>query len=456
MIAKSLSVRLALVGAAGCALALLIAAVVFVSLFRQSVERTFDDRLNSLLSALVGATVSEDGLDTSTAELIGEPRFSLPQSGWYWQIRDGGSGDVLAASFSLFGDRLPELDVPPEEADEPRVLELRGPNDTRLRALERRISLADGRSYAVLVAGNADDLAQDVARFGTIVGLTLGALAILLALGMALLIRFGLSPLRDVRRALRRVRQGEAAQLEGAFPAEIAPLVADLNALLTSNREIVERARTHVGNLAHALKTPLAVLQNEARDVTHPLSAKVAEQVALMRDQVGHHLDRARMAAQANVIGAVTPVAPVVEGLVRVMRKIHQDRAIEMAVELQPGLRFRGERHDLEEMLGNLLDNACKWGEGSVRVTVAAKPDRRRPMLVATVDDDGAGLDDLGIEAALARGGRLDESKPGSGLGLSIVMELASVYGGGLSLRRSPLGGLSAELVLPSAIYEDL
>ncbi|MYZ50396.1 ATP-binding protein [Propylenella binzhouense] len=452
---KSLTFRLALIGATGSAFALLIAAVVFVSLFRQSAERAFDDRLSSLLSALVGAAISETGVDTASADMIAEPRFSLPQSGWYWQIRDTRTGEVVAASFSLFGDSLPELDLP-SRADDQRVLEITGPDDKRLRALERLITVGEGPSYAVLVAGDADALAQEVARFGTIVGLTLGALAILLALAVALLIRFGLRPLRDVRWALRRVRQGEAAQLEGEFPAEIAPLVADLNALLTSNREIVERARTHVGNLAHALKTPLAVLQNESRDVAHPLARKVAEQVALMRDQVGHHLDRARIAAQSNVIGAVTPVGPVLDGLTRVMRKIYQDRALEISVESKPDLRFRGERHDLEEMIGNLFDNACKWARGRVRIVVSGRADRRRPLLVVIVEDDGPGLPDAQKAAALARGGRLDESKPGSGLGLSIVIELASIYGGSLSLTEGGLGGLSASLVLPSATKEDL
>src|SRR5690606_8825180 len=144
------------------------------------------------------------------------------------------------------------------------------------------------------------------------------------ALGIALLVRWGLRPLRRVREDLNKVRDGEIGHLEGDYPSEIVPLVHDLNALIDSNREIVERARTHVGNLAHALKTPLAVLQNETAAASGPLASKVAEQAAIMRDQVEHHLNRARMAAQANVIGAVTPVAPVLGGLARVMRKVHQ------------------------------------------------------------------------------------------------------------------------------------
>jgi signal transduction histidine kinase len=260
--------------------------------------------------------------------------------------------------------------------------------------------------------------------------------------------RWGLRPLRRVREDLHKIREGEIQHLEGYYPSEIEPLVQDLNALIDSNREIIERARTHVGNLAHALKTPIAVLQNETRSDGGALAAKVGEQIAIMRDQVEHHLNRARMAAQTNVIGAVTPVAPVVDGLARVMRKVHQERAIQIETRVAPELRFRGERNDLEEMVGNLFDNACKWAKSRVRVSAGRGDGGRR--LAISFEDDGPGLPPERREAALSRGGRLDESKPGSGLGLSIVNELARVYGGRLELESSELGGLKARLTLPA------
>jgi signal transduction histidine kinase len=453
MPSSSLSLRLALLAAAGSALALLLAGIIFISLFRESVERNFDARLEALLDALLGAAVTEQGVEPTAADALGEPRFALPQSGWYWQIRDVATGEVVAASPSLFGDTLPVTALPPP-GGEPRVMDLTGPGERRLRAMERLISTS-GRGYAVLVSGDADQLASDVARFGAVVALTLAAFAALLAVGTALLIRFGLRPLRDVRRALRRVRRGDAAHLEGRYPAEIAPLVDDLNALIDSNREIVERARTHAGNLAHALKTPLAVLQNEAGEVDGPLARKVREQVAVMRDQVGHHLDRAQMAGQLNVIGAVTAVEPVIDGLVRVMRKIHQERGLSIDCEADPQLRFRGERQDLEEMIGNLLDNSCKWAAARVQVTACADAGAGA-MLRIEIEDDGPGLDAEAQAAALARGRRLDESQPGSGLGLAIVDELARIYRGGLTLGRSRWGGLRARLMLPMALEREL
>jgi signal transduction histidine kinase len=207
----------------------------------------------------------------------------------------------------------------------------------------------------------------------------------------------------------------------------------------------------HVGNLAHALKTPIAVLQNETRGADGPLAAKVGEQVAIMRDQVEHHLNRARMAAQSNVIGAVTPIPPIIAGLVRVMEKVHQDRHLQIGTLVPPELRFRGEKHDLEEMVGNLFDNACKWATSRVRVSAARKDVGRRAFLTIGFEDDGPGLPPEDRAAALSRGGRLDETKPGSGLGLSIVVELARIYGGDLKLEGSDLGGLAARLTLPAA-----
>jgi signal transduction histidine kinase len=254
-----------------------------------------------------------------------------------------------------------------------------------------------------------------------------------------------------VRDDLRKIRDGEIQHLEGAYPTEIEPLVHDLNSLIDSNREIVERSRTHVGNLAHALKTPIAVLQNEASSSGEPLAAKVNEQVGIMRNQVEHHLNRARIAAQSNVLGAVTTIEPTVAALARVMGKVHQDRGISIAVDVPAGLRFRGEKQDFEEMVGNLLDNACKWAKSRVRVSARREEKERRPFLALLFDDDGPGLPAARREEALWRGRRLDESKPGSGLGLSIVVELARIYGGQLALERSDLGGLSAKLSLPAA-----
>ena len=226
----------------------------------------------------------------------------------------------------------------------------------------------------MLVAGDAGEVGDQIAAFRWSVGLTLAALGIGLVIATTAQIRWGLRPLDNVRRGLAALRSGKETRFEGPFPAEIAPLAKELNALLESNQEIIERARTQVGNLAHALKTPLSVITNEARAGSGPLADKVAEQAELMRTQVNQYLERARIAARSKVIGAVTEVEPVVASIVRAMERIHEDKGIDLGVEVATGALFRGEKQDLEEIVGNLVDNACKWAKTEVAVTVAYSP----------------------------------------------------------------------------------
>ncbi len=263
-------------------------------------------------------------------------------------------------------------------------------------------------------------------------------------------VRFGLAPLKRISDALAAIRAGTAERLEGQFPIEIAPLARETNALIDANREIVERARTHVGNLAHALKTPLSVVVNEAAGRDDPLAAKVTEQANIMRDQITRHLERARLAAGLKVVGSVTSVVPVVTALIRTMEKIHKGRGIVIDLNAPVDVRFRGERQDLEEMVGNLVDNACKWAQMRVSVELVAERRDGAPAARIIIDDDGPGLSPSQRDQVARRGRRLDETKPGSGLGLSIVLELAALYGGNLQLGNAPIGGLRAELVLPA------
>jgi len=431
---------------------LVAAGVILVALYRQSVERGFDERLDVFLKTLIAQMVSDQDDTVALREPgnLGEPRFGLPLSGWYWTVRSYPAGGVEMSSASLVGDVLALPDAAPGGTAPARGA-ITGPDGEDLRYLERVISLADDSRYLVAVAGNATEVREDVATFGTRAAVTLAVFGLGLVLATLLQVRVGLKPLERMRAALHAIRVGDTQRLEGEFPSEIAPLAAELNALIDSNREVVDRARTHVGNLAHALKTPLSVVLNEVRGADGPLAAKVEEQTLLMQGQVNHHLDRARLAAQRRMIGVVTEVAPAVDGLVRAMRRIHEARRLSIGASVAPGLRFRGERQDLEEMLGNLLDNACKWAAGEVGLRVEAvgggRADRR--MARVTVDDDGPGLDPAARQAALERGRRLDESVPGSGLGLAIVSDLAALYGGRLQLEAAPKGGLRAVLHLP-------
>lgn len=449
---NSLAFRLFAFSAIWSLIVLPVTAVILVSLYRAAVERSFDARLLVYLTNLVAGSTAQ-GLDRPVEpDTVGEPLFGLPLSGWYWRI-----GPVEPDTEHLYkSESLLDVDLvrPMSEGagpDEQRIRRANtvGPYREPLRAVEREITLGEnGKTFSYVVAGDSTEIAEETADFMVIVVITLLLLGLGLVIGALVQVRYGLQPLRVLGTNLSAIRSGDAARLEGRYPVEIEPLQHELNALIQTNHDIVERARTHVGNLAHALKTPLSVIANEARAGSGPLAEKVSEQASLMQAQIGHHLDRARVAARVNLVGGVTEVAPVLAALGRTLERINGERGIQVSVDCAAGLKFCGERQDFEEMVGNLMDNACKWAKGRVSVEAKKKaPDR---MLVCVVDD-GPGLSPEQRTAAVKRGQRLDESKPGSGLGLSIVADLSGLYKGWLKLEAAPGGGLDARLDLPAA-----
>ncbi|HJW67784.1 MAG TPA: sensor histidine kinase [Candidatus Binatia bacterium] len=454
---NSLALRLFFSATTWTVVILVVTGIVLASLYRSAVERAFDRRLGVYLRTLVADVAMPEENAGKFPQSMGEPLFDLPLSGWYWQVTrlDAPTPDVRA-SRSLWDATLPHLadlgaSSTPGAAREGYV---EGPEGQRLRIVERTIDLGEEGRYLVAVAGDAAEIDEETRAFDGALVLTFGVLGIVLLLTTTFQVRFGLAPLKRISEGLAAIRSGAAERLEGAFPVEIAPLARETNALIDANREIVSRARTHVGNLAHALKTPISVMINEATGA-EPLALKVREQTEIMRDQVARHLERARLAAaRVATIGTVTDVRAVVMGLARSMEKIHHDRGVAIDVDAPEGARFRGERQDLEEMIGNLVDNACKWAQSRVAIEVfPERPDPKddRRVVRIVVDDDGPGLSPQQREQVARRGRRLDETKPGSGLGLSIVMELAALYGGGLTLGTAPIGGLRAELIVPGA-----
>ncbi|MBA5776376.1 histidine kinase [Stappia sp. F7233] len=447
---RSLAGRLITVATLWSVVALAVAGFILVALYRQASERGFDDRLDLHLKAIIGAMAGGEPGKPNPPENLGEPRFELPVSGWYWLIADDRTGEVVHASLSLLGDALALPEIPPSGVFNGTI---EGPEGEELRVAERRIVFGQEEIYRIAVAGGTDELRDQITAFAGQVALTLTIFGLGLVGAIFLQVRVGLRPLRDLRASVAAVRNGDAESVEEDLPRELQPLAVELNDLIHSNREIVERARTHVGNLAHALKTPLSVITNEARSSPGPLADKVAEQAAVMRTQVDHHLERARMAAQRRVIGVSAEMEPVVASLVRAMAKIYRDRNIAFSVDVPHGIRFRGEKQDLEELVGNLLDNACKWTRSRVDVSVQPMPgsDRGRDLVAIEIADDGPGLTEGERKEAVKRGRRLDETVPGTGLGLSIVADISAIYGGRLELHPAPAGGLLARLVLPAA-----
>lgn len=449
---RSIAVRLAVSALLSSATILVIAAWILTTLYRESTERAFDSRLRVYVNNLSTDLVSPNEPETRSFTL-GDPRFDLPLSGWYWQV---GHPDAkprdLRTSRSLVG-------VPLKGPDQPGTVvtsQVRqgyghGQDDRLLRIIERTVDTGNDGRYTVRVAGPADEIVDDVDRFRFALSVTFGALGLSLVLTALLQIRFGLAPLKRLREALGAIRRGEADHITGEYPHDIAPLATETNLLIDTNREILERARTQVGNLAHALKTPLSIIVNEVGSSEAPpeLANKIREQAALMRDQVNYHLDRARAAALTGTLGTVTEVEPALAGLVRTFGKIYRDKDIAYDVRVVEGLRFRGERQDFEEMVGNLVDNASKWATGRVAILAEPVGGHDFPHLVIAIEDDGPGLPEEDRAAMLKRGRRLDETKPGSGLGLSIVADLAALYRGRFRLETATLGGLRAVLEVP-------
>jgi signal transduction histidine kinase len=457
MTLNSLAFRLFATAALWTLLVLAIAGVVIDYVHKREAEAAFDTRLSQILTQIIAFSTLHEGDEPRVPKIVGEPLFELTHSGWYWQITplDNAPGRRMVSA-SLAGESLLIPSSLKKKPDPTNIIwyNTTGPVGESLRIAENVYNAGEDESprfYSFLVAGDAETTESVNATFRLPLTIALGLAGLVLVAATLFQVRFVLWPLQAIEKRLAGIRSGSAEKLDGTLPSEIEPLRTELNALIKSNQEIVERARTQVGNLAHALKTPLAVILNEARDDKGTSAQKIAEQATVMHDQVNYYLDRARMAARAGLVGRQTEVYPVAEGIVRALERIHSERNLNISVDCPADARFLGEKQDLEEMLGNLLDNACKWGNSRIALKVAVADTATRKLLHISVDDDGPGLTPEQRAQGIARGRRLDETKPGSGLGLSIIAELAQSYRGTFALEQATLGGLSARLELPAA-----
>ncbi|MCQ0989595.1 ATP-binding protein [Jiella marina] len=430
--------------------ALVVVGGLISGLYERTATRGFENLLTAQLYNLVNTvSVDEEGELQGTPDL-GDLRYVQPLSGWYWEVVPASantSGGLSSASLARLS--VPEfpLSRAPFDRMYRRSYVTEGPDRQRLHVTETEVVLdAENHAARFRVMGSLATVEDDIAAFDRTLLLYLGGVGLGTILVNVLVILIALRPLARVRRSLAAVREGEAERLETGFPAEIEPLAAEMNALIDNNRRIVERSRTQVGNLAHSLKTPIAILMNEARAMEGGKDRVVTEQAERMRQQVQHYLDRARVAAQGQSIVFRTPVHPVLERIVRVIAKLNPHLDVEFVAEAADDIVFAGERQDLEEVVGNLLENAGKWAKSRIRLTCRAEEAER---FAVTIEDDGPGLTGAEIREALKRGKRLDEATPGSGLGLSIVRDVTGEYRGRLELSRSELGGLSAKVLLP-------
>lgn len=452
LLPRSLAFRVIAFSTVWAIAALIVIATVISTLFRQASERGFESLLSAHLFNLISSVSVTEGGFLSGSPNLGDLRFTEPGSGWYWSVEPASEnvrGEL--SSLSLTAPVNPvSIDEVPFDSSFQRSYLTEGPNDQLLEVHESQFLLdTENRIARFRMMGNRTEFEAEISAFNRRLYTYLG----LFGLGMiainAVAILLGLHPLRRVSRSLAEIREGKAQRLDGDLPSEIAPLAEETNALIDSNRRIVERARTQVGNLAHSLKTPLAVLLNEGRAIGDGKGKLIVEQSSAMQQQVEHYLQRARIAAQRESVVFRTPVRPVMERLTRVVQKLGPDKQVSLSLSAAD-VTFAGEKEDLEEIGGNLLENAMKWSRSKVRVTIGvpAEEETASPHFTLVVEDDGPGIPEEKAREALQRGKRLDETKPGTGLGLAIVSDLVKEYGGRLELGRSDFGGLKATVTL--------
>ncbi|WP_439672696.1 Signal transduction histidine kinase [Cupriavidus necator] len=439
---RSLALRLLAVAAVWLAAALGASGWLLSTLFERHVNNTYVRQLDHQLAGLAAALDwSADGKLVLT-RTPADPRYELPYSGTYWQARAPGA---LLRSRSLWDTEMP---VTVERRLAGAQADVRpGPGNQSLLVVSRQLVLPSADTpVEISVALDRTELRAARRSFNRTLAWSLTALGLGLMLAVAAQVKFGLAPLARLRRALGTMQARREARLGGNWPTEVEPLVAEINALLARNTQALERSRRQAADLAHAVKTPLAVLANEAAALPGAPAQAVAAQVEAMRRQVDRHLARARAAGAAAARGQRIDAGAPVRELTRALARLHAERALTLTVE--GAGHFAGDRQDLVEILGNLLDNACQWARARVRVTLQ-EADGELEILV---EDDGPGMPPEAQALATARFGRLDEAAAGSGLGLAIVTEIAAMYDGSLALASSPLGGLAARLRLPAGL----
>ncbi len=457
----SLRFRLLAATLLGVSLAMVLAGVVLNGLFHEHVMRQFEKGLAQQLDQVTARlSTNAQGQPLIDAQALTDPRWQRPYSGLYWQMDDVTSVTPrtgVLRSRSLWDTRL-ALPADVLRDGEIHTHELPGPGNSRLRVLERTVRPDERVRWRLSVAADLNDTHEAVAGFQRVLVASLASLLLLLLTAAWAQVAVGLRPLMALQQALDTLREGRTPRLTGDFPSEVQALVLNFNSVLDRNDEVVGRARTQAGNLAHALKTPLTVLDQASRQTdTAGLAPLVREQVQLARRHIDWHLARARMAASTGVPGQRVPVVHTLQGLVRVMQRVHAERKLAITLkDVDERVQFAGEAQDLQEMLGNVLDNACQWAHSAVCIRVLPMPDvlssASLRLCRVEIEDDGPGMPAEQMPRVLQRGVRLDESVPGSGLGLAIVQDLVTVYGGELQLRTPALGrGLCVSLMLPTA-----
>ena len=447
---NSLALRLFLSAFVWILLTLMGGGLLLSDLFRETAEKSFEDKLNLFMETLIGSSKIDSSESITVVNPIGDPRFFQPYSGWYWQINQGSQtlvrsrsmwDQVLTLDKRLIGGRAQFLDQNLKNKKNKKVI-----SSQKLKILQREISFPGFKNpLTFMVSGDTEEFEKNVLAFNNILIISLVILGMGLLISVYLQVKYGLLPLQKIKNSLFKIRNGDAVKLEDNYPTEVSPLAKEINILLEHNEKIVERAKTHVGNLAHALKTPLTIIRNHAEEKK---DKDIKPQIELINKNIDRYLNKARSSANVKIIKSKIKVQKHVEKIASVFQKIHPNKNIKVIVK-DKNLLIPGNSDDLDEILGNLLENACKWTKKIVEIKVKRFSNN---LIKFTISDDGPGLPKHKRAEVFARGFRLDEQTPGTGLGLNIVKDTVEQYSGKVWLTKSNFGGLTVNLLLPLSV----
>lgn len=429
-------------------IAMLNVGALLMYMFEQHIEQRFDQGLKNQLYAMVAAVeVDKEGKATMGAS-SGNPVFSQPLSGWYWQVIDH-NNQVLFQSDSLYSEQPVPLIEHGEDYQFHRI-ELMGPVQ-KLRMGIQTVEYPQGnKDLQFVVSGPIADINKDVYAFGRLLFAVLSILAVTIALSIWAQIRQVLRPIKQIEQDIAAIRCGEKQEIDADLPKEMQNFGDEINLLLAHNSAILERSRLQAANLAHALKNPISVLRHELENIDQNSAQVMTEQLNRLTQNAQTHLARARLAGSMNQLAAQTNVSESVSDILFSMELLYKQKQLELGFRCHAGVYFRGDQHDLEEVLGNLIDNACKWATSKVQVNVAVNGNR----IMIDVEDDGVGIPEEKRDHVFKPGRRLDETTEGSGLGLNIVQDIVMLYGGAVGVSASELGGAKVYLELPGGMSD--
>ena len=401
-----------------------------------------------MLETLIGASRVDSSDGITVVSTIGDPRFFQPYSGWYWQVNKGSKtlvrsrsmwDQVFTSDKRLIGGRSQFINNVGKQNDNEKYVETK-----KLHIIERNISFPGiNDPVTFIVSGDTEEYQVNIKKFNNTLSVILFALGAGLMIAVFLQVKFGLLPLNKIKASLFKVRNGDEEKLKESYPLEVQPLASEINELLAHNAKIIDRAKTHVGNLAHVLKTPLAVISNEIKSD----STTMHNQVSLMKRHIDRYLKKAHLDSVGKASKEKINIIDLIKKMILIFKKLYPNINIIFSQKIKEAFVYGG-LDDLEEVIGNIIENACKYGNSKIKVQINIVEENKLELIIS---DDGLGLSVEQMNKVFARGFRLDEQKPGTGLGLNIVKDIVETYmKGNVKLKKSiKLGGLEVRITLP-------